>query len=73
LVLSDALYVFAETIRIWAWLVLPFLPETADKIFEQLGLDAKKEKNKKFEEAIKWGGLKPGTQIKKRNPLFPRI
>lgn len=73
MVLSDALYVFAETIRIWAWLIFPFLPEVADKIFEQLGLDVKKEKNKKFEEAIKWGGLKPGTKIKKGNPLFPRI
>ncbi|MCX6764552.1 MAG: class I tRNA ligase family protein [Candidatus Nealsonbacteria bacterium] len=73
LVLSDALYIFAETIRIWAWLVSPFLPETADKVFERLGLDIKKEKNKKFEEAIKWGGLKPGTKIKKGSPLFPRI
>jgi len=73
LILSDALYIFAETIRIWAWLISPFLPETADKIFEQLGLDPKKEKKKKFEDAIKWGGLKPGTKIKKGKPLFPRI
>jgi len=72
-ILSDALYEFSETIRIWAWLILPFLPETSDKTFEQLGLDIKKEKSKKFEEAIKWGGLKPGTKIKKGKPLFPRI
>ncbi len=62
-----------ESIRIIAWLILPFMPETADKIFSQLGLDPIKEKSKKFREAIKWGGLKPGTKIKKGEPLFPRL
>ena len=72
-VLDDTLYEFAETIRIWAHLALPFLPETARKTFEQLGLSPAEELNKKFKDVIKWGGLKPGDKIKKRSPLFPRI
>lgn len=71
--INIALYDVLETIRHIAWLLLPFMPDTADKIFEQLGLDPEKEKKKKFEEATKWGGLKPGTKIKKGKPLFPRL
>ena len=67
------LYVFLEKLRLIAWMLLPFMPETADRIFEQLGLDPKKEKQKKFNEAIKWGGLLSGTKIKKGKPLFPRL
>ncbi len=67
------LYVFLEMLRIKAWMLLPFMPETSNEIFRQLGLNPGKETKKKFEEAIKWGGLKPGTKIKKGEPLFPRI
>jgi methionyl-tRNA synthetase len=67
------LYDVLETIRHIAWMILPFLPETADKIFEQLGLNPTKEKEKDFNEAIKWGGLESGTKIKKGRSLFPRI
>ena len=67
------MYDVLETLRHIAWLLLPFLPETADKIFGQLGLDPKKEKEKTFDGAIKWGGLRSGTKIKKGEPLFPRI
>ncbi len=67
------IYDLLESLRHIAWMLMPFMPETADKIFEQLGLDLKKEKAKNFEEAIKWGGLEPGTKIKVGKPLFPRI
>ncbi len=62
-----------EGIRHIAWMLLPLLPKTADIIFEQIGLDPNEEKNKSLEEAIKWGGLKPGAKIKKGSPLFPKI
>lgn len=66
-------YSYLENFRILAYFLIPFLPETANKIFEQLGLDPEKEQAKKYEEAIEWGGLKLGTKIKKGNSLFPKI
>jgi methionyl-tRNA synthetase len=67
------LYDILENLRHIALMLLPFMPETADKIFEQLGLNPKKEKGKKIEKAIEWGGLEPETKIKKGKPLFPRV
>ncbi|MFA4880606.1 MAG: methionine--tRNA ligase [Candidatus Doudnabacteria bacterium] len=72
-VAGNKLYCLLESLRQIAWLLLPFMPETADKIFEQLGLDPKKERGKKFAEAIKWGGLESGNKIKPGKSLFPRI
>jgi len=66
------LYDVLENLRHIAWMLLPFLPETADKIFDQLGLNPEEEKKKDFNEETKWGGLKPGTKIKKGDSLFPR-
>jgi len=71
--LEEAIYILLETIRHIAWMITPFMPETADKIFEQLGLDLEEEKEKSFKEAKKWGGLKTGTVIKRGEGLFPRI
>jgi methionyl-tRNA synthetase len=68
-----ALYNLLETLRHIAWMLLPFMPKTAEKVLNQLGLDLKKEKTKKSDEVKKWGGLEPGTKIKKAKPLFPRI
>jgi len=67
------LYNVLEGIRHIAWMLLPFLPETADKIFTQLGINPAEEKQKNLEEAKRWDVLEPGTRIKKLKPLFPRI
>jgi len=67
------MYNILERIRHIAWMIWPFMPETAEKIWQRLGLDASKEMEKDFDEAIKWGGLKPDTQVEKGEPLFPRI
>jgi methionyl-tRNA synthetase len=69
--LEEVIYILLETIRHIAWMIAPFIPETSDKIFEQLGMDVKKEKS--FEEIKKWGGLAAGTKIKRGAGLFPRI
>lgn len=66
--LDEVLYNLAETCRILAVLLWPFLPETATKIYAQLGL--KGEPNN-FSAAV-WGGLAPGHQIGEVAPLFPR-
>lgn len=70
------IYNLLENIRQIAWLIRPFLPATSDKIFEQLFADEterKHELDKSFTEAQKWGGLKPGTTVKKGEALFPRL
>lgn len=67
------LYVSLEAIRWYAWFVSPVMPETANKIFVQLGLDADKELNKGWSQGLVWGGLKPGSALGDPQPLFPRI
>jgi methionyl-tRNA synthetase len=63
----------AEAIRIITALVYPILPESAGKVWRQLGqgeiADAAK---KAFLTEIAWGGLKAGTKFGDPAPLFPR-
>ena len=66
--LDEVLYNLAETCRILAVLLWPFLPGTAEKIQAQLGL--KSVPNQFVESA--WGGLVSGHQIGDPAPLFPR-
>jgi methionyl-tRNA synthetase len=66
--LDEVLYNLAETCRVLAVLLWPFLPGTAMKIYAQLGLTGAPDK---FSEAV-WGGLKPGHKIGEPAPLFPR-
>ncbi|MBA3046910.1 methionine--tRNA ligase [Patescibacteria group bacterium] len=67
------MYNILERIRIIAWMILPFMPETAEKIWTQLGIDPAEEMKQDFKKAAEWGGLKPGTKIKKGEVLFPRV
>jgi len=71
--IGSVMYNILERLRHIAWMVWPFMPETAEKIWQSLGLDAGKEMEKDFDEAIKWGGLKFDTKVKKSEALFPRI
>lgn len=71
--IGAVMYNILESLRILAWMVWPFMPETAEKIWSQLGLDPTEEMKKDFKEATEWGGLSPDTQIKKGDVLFPRI
>jgi methionyl-tRNA synthetase len=66
--LDEVLYNLAETCRVLAVLVWPFLPGTAAKLNAQLGLQG--EPNK-FSAAV-WGGLSAGQQIGEPAALFPR-
>lgn len=69
---STVLYNVLESIRIVAGLLVPFLVETPEAIWAQLGID-ESPREKRWEEAVAWGGLKPGTRTRKAGPLFPRI
>jgi methionyl-tRNA synthetase len=66
--LNTVLYNLAESLRIIAVLIWPFMPETAEKITKQLGLkDGPKLKN------LDWGKLKAGTITKRGENLFEKI
>jgi len=66
--LDEVLYNLAETCRVLAVLLWPFLPGTATKIYAQLGLTGAPDKL----EAAAWGGLPVGHKIGEPIPLFPR-
>jgi len=73
---ASILYNCAESIRLIAWYIRPFMPETSDRIFSQL-FDNEKERtaelSRKITDAQVWGGLESGTKIKKGENLFPRL
>jgi methionyl-tRNA synthetase len=63
----------AEAIRIITALVYPILPDSAAKVWRQLGLgDIQDAAKKSFLTKIAWGGLKAGTKFGEPAPLFPR-
>lgn len=66
--LDEVLYNLAEICRIIAVLLHPFLPGTAQKIYEQVGLAVVPDR---FNLAA-WGGLQPGHAIGTPAALFPR-
>jgi methionyl-tRNA synthetase len=66
--LNTVLYNLAESLRVISALIWPFIPETAEKIAKQLGLESvPKLKN------LGWGKLKVGTVTKRGENLFEKI
>ncbi len=70
--LATVIYHITETIKIVSGLVWPFMPESAEKIQDELGL-AKKGKDFLLEDLRAWGNEKPVRPISKAPVLFPRI
>ena len=66
--LGSVLYNLAETVRICAILLKPFLTGAAGRILTSFGCSAEAG----FDE-LEFGGLKAGTKIEKLPPIFPRI
>ncbi len=69
--LQTVIYNTLESLRITAVLISPFLPDTANKMWEALNIP------EPFEEIricdAEWGGLKAGITVNKPAPLFPRV
>lgn len=69
--LAQVMYNLAETLRIVAILIQPFMPETPKKIWDQLGIDDMS--------LVEWGKSKEwnlypsGASVKKGEIIFPRI
>ena len=68
--LDRVLYNLVETIRIIGIALKPFMVETPDKIFAQIGVD---DSICGWEDSKKFGLLKEGTKVSKGENLFNRI
>ncbi len=68
--LAAVLYDLAESLRITAVALRPFLIDAPAKIYAQLGAG---DIGATSWQDVAWGGLKPGATIQRGAPLFPRI
>jgi len=69
--LATVIYNILEGCRIIALLINPFMPEKAQEMWNQLGVEG--DITQASMDQATWGGLKPGTKVKKGKPLFPRL
>lgn len=69
--LGSVLYHLAESLRVVAIMISPFLTKTPAKVFEQLGIKDKSLMT--WESASEFGLLPPGTLVHKRDAIFPRL
>ncbi len=68
--LAQVLYNLAESIRIISILIQPFMPETPEKIWEQLSIC---QSCRSWESTKQWGQYSGITPIKPGQVIFPRI
>ena len=66
--LSTVIYNLLEAIRIGSVLLIPYLTDTANKIFEQLNTSVKD-----FDSINNFGGLESGRELGNPEPLFIRL
>ncbi|MBR7041454.1 MAG: methionine--tRNA ligase [Clostridia bacterium] len=69
--LKTVMYVLCEGVRAVAVHISPVMTRTPVRIYEQLGV--KDDALKTWESVQKFGGLVPGTTVKKGDALFPRV
>ena len=70
--LTNTLYNLAESLRRISVLIEPFMPETAAKIWRQLGI-AGDFSAVRLADVHAWGGFPAGTHVASPEQLFPRI
>ena len=68
--LASVMYNLLESIRICTVLLTPFIPDSCEKIFAQIGAC---ECCRDWDSAAKWGSLNPTVTVHKGEALFPRI
>jgi methionyl-tRNA synthetase len=66
--LGTVLYNLLEGIRFIAVLLKPFMPETSDKILEQIGTDVNT-----LDSLAEFGAMKVGAKVGTATPLFSRL
>jgi methionyl-tRNA synthetase len=70
--LAAVMYNLAESLRIISILIQPFMPETPEKIWYQLGISGMTEALD-WDSARQWGKYPDGACVNKGDLLFPRI
>jgi len=70
--LATVVYSMIESLRFIAILLFPFMPSSAEKMWEALGIKGKLSQQT-LDSIESWGKLAKGTVITKIPPLFPRI
>ena len=68
--LAAVLYNLLESIRICTVLLTPFMPESCEKIFDQIGAEKSVQT---WESAAQWGSLSATVTVRKGEAIFPRI
>jgi methionyl-tRNA synthetase len=69
--LDTVLYQLLEALRFVAVLISPFMPGSAGKMQEQLGIPDPAGQN--LATLKEWGGMNPGGRVRKGEALFPRV
>ncbi|MGZ3577921.1 MAG: methionine--tRNA ligase, partial [Syntrophales bacterium] len=69
--LATVIYNLLESLRIIAILVSPFMPGSAAKITDQLGITNAASQD--FDSVRSWGGITHGNSLKRSDALFPRV
>ena len=68
--LAHVMYNLLECARICGVLLTPFMPESMDRLFAQIGAS---EATRTWESAGVWGGLPENAAVTKGENLFPRV
>jgi methionyl-tRNA synthetase len=66
--MNEVLYVAAESMRVIAILLLPFMPSSAERILDLLNIDESKRNFTALDEYLKFG-----HKIREPKAIFPRI
>jgi len=69
--LNTVLYNLAESLRIVSVLIRPFMENTSNSIWRQLGMDHGQ--GTSWNDISEWGKLPTGLKVRKENPMFPRL
>ena len=64
--MGTILYNSLEALRFISVLVFPFIPESAEKIQQQIGIS-------EFDTVAEWGRLPEGLKVSRGEPIFPRV
>ncbi len=71
--LATVMYNLAESLRVISVLISPFMPETAPKIWAQIGMKQDFASVRLDDVKTRWGGIPAGQHIGEAEQLFPRI
>lgn len=69
--LETVTYHLLEALRVIAVLIYPFMPDSAEKIMRQIGINDTPSQD--FDSIRNWGGLGSGNPLTRGPALFPRV